>query len=238
MAFRAKDEARFYSIDGESYPSVTTIIKCLDKPALVPWASKMQREADALTAMEAGTPKEAAALILKSGNAAYAETTKAADIGSESHLLVEWYLKGALGGQRPQASEKAENCFESWLAWWNGAGFEVVGIETVVHSARFGYAGRIDLLASWKKKLYVIDWKTGKDIYGEAHLQNIAYCAALEEMGMGKINGGAMLLLPKEGGKVKVVPRRKDIAISDFLDVFAAWKVLRKLNNQPTGEKA
>lgn len=238
MAFRARDEARFYTIDGEQYPSVTTIIKCLDKPALVPWASKMQREADALTAMEAATPKEAAALILKSGNAAYDATTKASDIGSEAHNLVEWYLKGSTAGKRPPASDKAENCFESWLQWWTGAGFEAVGIETVVHSYRYGYAGRIDLLARWRTKLYVIDWKSGKDIYAEAHLQNIAYCEALEEMGMGTISGGAMLLLAKDGGKVKVVPRRKDIAISDFLDVFAAWKVLRKMNNQPTGEKA
>jgi hypothetical protein len=232
MAF--KDEARFYKIDGESYPSVTTIIKCLDKPALVPWASKMQREADALTAMGASTPREAAELILASPNAAYASSAKAADIGSEAHAAVEAYLRGE---KIPLISEKASNCFDSWLKWWSGSGLTVVGIETVVHSAPHGYAGRIDVLAEKKGKQYVIDWKTGKDIYAEAHLQNIAYRAALFEMGM-DTHGGAMVLLPKEGGNVKVVQARKDILIDHFLAVFEAWKVVRLMNNQPTGERA
>lgn len=232
MAFR--DEARFYKIDGEQYPSVTTILKCLDKPALVPWASKLQREADALTAMTCETPREAAEKILASPNAAYAKTSKAADIGTEAHGAVEAYLKGQ---EIPQLSEPASNCFASWLRWWDGSGLTVVGIETVVYSHDYGFAGRIDVLAEKKGKQYVLDWKTGKDIYPEAHLQNVAYRAALDEMGM-KTHGGAMVLLPKEGGNVKVVPARKDIELADFLAVFEAWKVLRKMNNQPTSERA
>lgn len=235
MAF--KDEARFYKIDGESYPSVTTIIKCLDKPALVPWASKMQREADALTAMTADTPRHAAELILASGNAAYAKSSKAADIGTEAHAAVEWYLRGEVAGERPQLSDPAENCFESWLKWWNKAGLTAVGIETVVHSSIHEYAGRIDVLAEKKGKKYVIDWKSGKDIYPEAHLQNIAYRAALDEMGM-KTDGGAMVLLSKEGGAVKVVQAREDIILPHFLSVYEAWRVMRLMNNQPSGERA
>lgn len=237
MAF--KDEARFYKIDGEQYPSVTTIIKCLDKPALVPWASKMQREADALTAMSASTPREAAELILASPNAAYAKSAKAADIGTEAHAAVEWFLRhpeGFLEGA-PELSDPAQNCFDSWLKWWKGSGLTVVGIETVVHSNKHQYAGRIDVLAEKKGKRYVIDWKTGKDIYPEAHLQNTAYRAALDEMGM-KTDGGAMVLLPKEGGNVKVVQARKDIIIDHFLSIYDAWRVLRLMNNQPTGERA
>lgn len=233
MAF--KDEARFYKIDGESYPSVTTIIKCLDKPALVPWASKMQREADALMAMTADTPRAAAELILGSGNAAYAKSAKAADIGTEAHGAVEAYLKGEK--KIPLLTEAAENCFQSWLKWWTGSGLKVVGIETVVHSSTHEFAGRIDVLAEKAGKKYVLDWKTGKDIYPEAHLQNIAYRAALAEMGMAT-HGGAMVLLPKDGGAVKVVQARKDIVLEDFLAVLGAWKVMRKMNNQPTGERA
>jgi hypothetical protein len=232
MAF--KDEARFYKIDGESYPSVTTIIKCLDKPALVPWASKMQREADALTAMEAASPKEAAQLILASPNAAYASSAKAADIGQEAHAAVEAHLRGEA---IPDLSDKAQNCFFSWVKWWEASGLTVVGIETVVHSTKHEYAGRIDVLAEKKGKQYVIDWKTGKDIYAEAHLQNIAYRGALAEMGF-KTHGGAMVLLPKEGGAVKVVQARKDLSLENFLSVYDAWKVLRLMNKQPTNERA
>lgn len=233
MAF--KDEARFYKIDGEQYPSVTTILRCLDKPALVPWASKLQREADALTAMTCADVREAAEKILASPNAAYAKTSKAADIGSEAHALVEWYLKGE--GDRPVVTEPAEKCFESWLKWWEQSGLDQRGIETVVYSHEHGYAGRIDLLAGKKNKLYVLDWKSGKDIYPEAHLQNVAYRAALAEMGV-TTHGGAMVLLSKDGGNVKVVPARKDLTIEHFLAVFEAWKAVRQMNNQPSGERA
>lgn len=43
MAF--KDEARFYTIAGTQYPSVTTILSILDKPALRVWYAKMERQA-------------------------------------------------------------------------------------------------------------------------------------------------------------------------------------------------
>ena len=42
MAF--KDPARFYKIGGEEYPSVTTILQVVNKPALGPWYAKQERD--------------------------------------------------------------------------------------------------------------------------------------------------------------------------------------------------
>ena len=56
MAFA--DRARFYTIDGVQYPSVTTILEVINKPALGPWYAKEERRAfeTALLAVAAGSP--------------------------------------------------------------------------------------------------------------------------------------------------------------------------------------
>ncbi len=41
------DRARFYTIDGRRFPSVTTILDVINKPALGPWYAKMERQASA-----------------------------------------------------------------------------------------------------------------------------------------------------------------------------------------------
>ena len=40
---RVWDRARFYSIAGQSWPSVTTILEVIAKPALGPWYAKEER---------------------------------------------------------------------------------------------------------------------------------------------------------------------------------------------------
>src|SRR5260370_42600012 len=40
---RSFDRARFYTIDGQHWPSVTTILDIIAKPALGPWYAKEER---------------------------------------------------------------------------------------------------------------------------------------------------------------------------------------------------
>ena len=43
--FTGWDKARFYTIDGRKYPSVTTVLDIINKPALGPWYAKQERQA-------------------------------------------------------------------------------------------------------------------------------------------------------------------------------------------------
>src|SRR3990167_2704056 len=81
---RRKDrmnDSRFYTIDGIPYPSVTTILKVLAIPALVPWAAKL--------AIEKGDA-DAWRMILKeageSGTLAHAAAREAAQPGAYPNL--------------------------------------------------------------------------------------------------------------------------------------------------------
>src|SRR5208282_6385084 len=79
--------------------------------------------------------------------------------------------------------------------------FKPLMVEFTVVSKKYGYAGTADLLAEVDGVLTLVDWKTGKAVYKEAHLQNAAYRNALQEMeiydGCTMPLAGLVLRLPK-----------------------------------------
>ena len=75
--------------------------------------------------------------------------------------------------------------------------FKPLMVEFTVVSHKYGYAGTADLLAEVNGVLTLVDWKTGKSVYREAHLQNAAYRQAVREMGLGDPQQGLILRLPK-----------------------------------------
>jgi hypothetical protein len=97
----ATSNGRFYEVEGETYPSVTTILSVIGKPALVPWASKVERNMVLETSADLyedlhGTPKMSRAPWLATmqnrlgkQKAAQKELERAGEIGSQVHALVE-----------------------------------------------------------------------------------------------------------------------------------------------------
>jgi hypothetical protein len=61
---------------------------------------------------------------------------------------------------------------------------EPLAIERTVYCLECGYAGTLDLYARVKGVLTVLDWKSGKAIYPEAFLQNLAYRHAATRGGL------------------------------------------------------
>jgi len=84
--------------------------------------------------------------------------------------------------------------FEDWA---KSVHLKPLAIEQVVFSMRHEYAGTLDLLAEIDGTPTVIDFKTGKSIYAESHLQNVAYRVALAEMGQARAPHGLIVRLPK-----------------------------------------
>jgi hypothetical protein len=254
-------------------PSVTSILSVINKPALMNWAAKVEREMVLKVAADlyedlAGTPKlnrlawfTTIENRLGKEKAAKKELEKAGEIGTQAHELIEWTLKGKLGivqGPRPKAVDKAEWAFMSWEDWAKSVNLKPIFIEQVVYSAKYGYAGTMDLycelevsglieyfnrktvsvppqligLAGQKKTVTAIpDWKTGKAVYAEAHLQNAAYRQAFREMGHGDAEIGLIVRLPKietdPEFEVVLAGDEKEL-FPDFLHAKSLWMWAQK----------
>jgi hypothetical protein len=230
---------RFYLVDGDTLPSVTHILQCIGKPALVNWAANQERtlvmEAAAdfyedLTRLPKPLPRTAYLTTLQGRigkqRAHQRELAKAGDIGSQVHALVEWRLRNTLGqatGPEPRVADDAQWAFMAWEDWAKSVQLKPKLIEQTVYSRVHNYAGTMDLLADVHGEEQLIDFKTGKAVYAEAHLQNVAYRVALAEMGHGAPVGGLIVRLPKNQNDpaFEVVPVAP---VSDLFPTFLAVK--------------
>ena len=233
---------RFYTIDGEHYPSVTTILGIIAKPALVPWAANQERtlvlEAAADLYLDlAKTPPMSRPVYLATLQNRLGKTrahqralTMASDIGRQTHALIEWTLRRHLGqavGPEPKVVDDALWAFMAWEDWARSVKLEPLFIEQVVFSRRHGYAGTMDLLARVDNELALIDFKTSKAIYGESFLQNAAYQVALSEMGHATPTAGYIVRMPKTqtdpAFEAKRIPPSAEI-FPAFQSALALWK--------------
>jgi hypothetical protein len=232
---------RFYKVDGELYPSVTHVLTAINKPALVPWAAKQERQAVSDAAAAVYTELSAAgsrypaswfasALAAKLGTVKAHQRTleREGDIGDQAHKAIEWLLRTALGaeaGPKPVISAPALIAVTAFKAWAARVSLKPILIERIVYSKRHRYAGTLDLLARVDGVLTTIDFKTGKAVYAEAHLQAAAYAAALLEMGYREPAQSVIVRLPKVAGDppVEVVPVTDAAAL---LPVFLATRAL------------
>ena len=100
---------RFYEIEGKKFPSVTTILAAVGKPALIKWAANEERKLMSEAAADLyedtyGTPKlnragYIASLLDRAGKvkAFQRVSQKAADIGTQVHHRVEYAIRKELG---------------------------------------------------------------------------------------------------------------------------------------------
>lgn len=205
---------RHYTIDGCEYPSVTTIISAISKPALTNWAASVEREMVIAESFQLYENLSKARIPLLSSTkwalnlqerlgkerANRKILRQASEIGSQAHAMIEWTLRNMMcekQGPSPSIGEKATWAFTQWLKWKDSVRLKPILIEKTVHSHAFGYAGTMDLLAEVNGELAVVDWKTGKKIWRESWLQNIAYRNCVVEMGIGKPTKGVIVRLPK-----------------------------------------
>jgi hypothetical protein len=197
------DGARTYPTPDGEFVSVTTFLRVVAKPALVPWAAGAERELVLRTAaglyegMRGVPPMPTSAYLdslrarLPRGYACDQLLRDASDIGSAVHERVEWELRSELGqvqGPRPELQGRAAHAFEAWRRWRDSVHLRPIHVEQVVWSATHGFAGTLDLYAELEvyglgRVRAVLDWKTGKRVYWEAKLQIASYGRALVEMG-------------------------------------------------------
>lgn len=247
------DDAHKYTVDGEPAPSVTQILDIVSKPALVPWASKLQYETTRgaldrwLASVTPGTAMAPASLgvldkaLVATKQAWRKKQGDARDIGKEAHSLIEWHSKDMLGmkGERPRVSDDAELVFSNWLEWAKDEGYKPIAVEFRVYGPLYGdereahpgriYAGTPDALATFKRfgdTPVLADWKSSSGIYSSMLLQVEAYCRTLSFLPTAVI-----ARLPKENPKEKPEVRwvpRDDKAWECFLGLRQAYDWLAK----------
>lgn len=208
----SRSSGRTYETPDGVFPSVTSILSVISKPALVNWSAKVERE---LVCEVAYQLYEDAPVAPRMARLAYMTTLnqrigttkahervsqKALDAGSAAHSLIEWNLRRELGqkvGPEPRVSGESANAFAQYEAWRASVDLKPMAIEQTIWHSHDRYAGTLDLLARVDGRIAVIDFKTSSGIYDEYYLQVAAYGIALNWMGHGPAECGYIVRLPK-----------------------------------------
>jgi hypothetical protein len=166
-------------------PSVTTILKVLDKPDLTRW---LQMEIFNATL-------DGAKDFTEASNKVRAISLQAMDIGTRVHTFVEHLGKGIVPIKYPDLMLY----YKAYHQWTLDYKPVILENEITVTSKKLGYKGTLDLLVEIDGKKKLVDLKTGKGIYESVELQASAYRQAYEEERPGerKIDENWVLLLEK-----------------------------------------
>jgi hypothetical protein len=243
------DEGRFYTIDGRRLPSVTTILSVIAKPGLGPWYAREERRAFETAMVEVAARYrvitgeqllEAVIQAVDGVKAADRAKREAAAIGTAAHAGIEWETRTMLGedvGPRPRLPEPAEWAVEAWKDWARSVDFRPLAIERTVACAGCGYAGTLDFLAEVRGTPTLGDYKTGRAIFPEAYLQNVAYRHAAGQHGLAAAQG-VIVRLPKRlddpGFEVGWVP--DTVTLVEFRAALRLWRWARRMAGLPTGD--
>jgi len=175
---------RYYTIDGEKYPSVTTILDVLNKPQLVNWAARLTRDyiKDQLFAFRrADSLKDLNVddLLTKSASEHNRVKTATAKNGTDIHRRIASYV----GNKYRYIAHDEDPVVAAFRAWQDSVQFVPIASEKLVYSLEHGYAGTTDLIGTVRNgKLALLDIKTGRGVYPEYKLQLAAYAVAYGEM--------------------------------------------------------
>ena len=141
-------------------PSVTTILKVINKPALMKWAAKQAAKAVLSDPQKYNTPELAA-------DAIYDIRDESTERGRDAHKIAEDFVAGIHQPTHPY--------YASIKSFFETKRPEVFYTEVLLVNTQWGYAGTADLIARVGPKTYVVDYKSSKAAYPEYHLQVEAY---------------------------------------------------------------
>ena len=178
----SRDGTRFYTVpDGEGkggtvdLPSVTTILKVLDKPGLIYWAANsvadyaIENHAT-VGALLAKDDRDGAYQLLK--KSPWSQRDRAAVSGTEVHDIIERLILG----QQVDVPVAAQPYIDAWGKFVGDYGNNFEASEMTVYSLTHGYAGTADALLRVGDRLGVCDWKTAR---GKSYRKRKAYTAEL-----------------------------------------------------------
>jgi hypothetical protein len=197
---------------------VTTVLSVVNKPALGPWFAKEERRHFETALLEVATRfqvitseqlVEAVIAAVQGVKAADRERQKAATIGSAAHALLEWHTRRQLGervGPEPVVPDAAAVAVEAWKDWGalgqlhadrGGADRVLRGVRLRGTADWVGTVNGVVTLGDYKTVVTLGDYKTGRAIYPESFLQNVAYRHAAAQQGLPTTAGPAAAQEPR-----------------------------------------
>lgn len=160
-------------------PSVTGVIKLIDKSGpLMGWAKRETaasavRNLDALMAMRNEGGADAAINWLKT--IPDYQRDRAADRGTSVHQIAEEIIRGTPPTEIPEELAPYINSYLAFIRTWSP---KWVAVEQMVCSLKYGYAGTFDAFADIDGERWLLDIKTSTGVYSETALQLAAYAGA------------------------------------------------------------
>ena len=216
------------------FPSVTNVLSILAKPALDAWKQE-QAILSALTLPRIeNEPLDAFARRVVTDM--QSEVGRAADLGSAVHAAIEGYAQGRWLPEDKQVA----SLFEPARQWFDADVVAVHSVEIAAAHTNWGYAGRVDLVATLKStgRPTVIDFKTQKTrrdkdgsfkpiLHDTWPLQLEAYRQALASRDKGLSNAAIASVVIGSSEPVSVVVKVWDDA--DTPGYFRAFLAAREL---------
>jgi hypothetical protein len=194
---------RSYKIDGERYPSVTTVLSMLEKSGLATWRGHVgNQEADRIS-------------------------KEATDYGTAIHALVETVNRG----QRCQLDADEQRYVAPYTAWFDEFVSTCVAAEKLLVSRRFRYAGTTDAIVVMRgdQTASIVDFKSSKTDLAQREwaLQTAAYALAAEEDDI-EIGRRIIVRIPKnDPERLYLTEFPEDELLDDqraFLAVLKVWR--------------
>jgi hypothetical protein len=226
---------------GESFPSVTTILGAISKPALVDWSARQAatyavKERQRLMFMD----KQEAIDEIATTHKRVTELSSA--VGTHVHECIESLIEsGEVHNPWPEHMRH----FEAWRTVYKP---EFLMSEATVYNRAVCYAGTFDILAKIGGVTTLIDVKTGKNIYPEVALQLAAYANGEFygshdkvndkwcEMQLPKIESAAVLHLRMTGWRFMTVDIGPEV-FQAFRHVNETWRWQAYGSHNVLGEK-
>jgi hypothetical protein len=228
------EDEHVYTFNGTPVGGVTSILRTINKPALIQWAASVAANHVKAHYLEGMSKNDMDLLCREAATAHNKFKNEAANIGTEVHAVVEASLKGK---PLPRIStEQAMSACNAFMDWRQKADIRPIANEQILFSKQWWYAGTADIIANIDGQLTIADIKTSSGIYPEMFMQIGAYTAALEEMRPEmQIQQWMIVRLDKKTGQLEVGRMaRQQIYIDAFLrcrELAKAMQTIEELKN-------
>lgn len=233
---------RFYTINGEKYPSVTTILNvAIAKPQLVQWVANcctnhLREELFGFRRADSYSPGEVEKIFKRSATAHKDVLRAAGNRGTEAHKKIEDYAKEVLkdrSANRDIAVTAKDPLVAAFQSWETSRRFCVTASESVVYSLEHKYAGTADLVGFIKsqqqQEFAVLDIKTSKHSYPEHKLQLAAYAIAIGEMTGRLPHYCAVLHIPDVDSETPTITEVNSFTSAELFPLFQTFLAAKRL---------